>query len=468
MALSTIPITAGVGTAVAVDTSGGGNMQIVKMAESVLGSTSLIPSSVAQGLTVDVTRVQGVVVVNNPTAANLKVDASGVNVPIVNGAATTIAISAGAATPIAVRLSTGAAFIDTFPVSIAATVTVAGTVSIGNTPAVSQSGVWNIATVTTITNTVTVAGTVAISGTVPVSGTITAAQGAPAVIGNAWVTKITDGVNPCGVTNVAGVFALKVDVIKQVGGGVSQQDRTAFTDGTTFAEPMAGYYKDAATAPGDGQAAALRCSLNRALHVNIRKNDGTELGIVATPIRTDPTGTTTQPVNGTVTVNQGATPWVGNLTQLLGVAVVAAAAGIQKVGISDDAGTSYSQAHALAVQNGPSVSTGQTPWRNGIAVAAGAVAQVLHTPGGGKTSYVEGFSISVSTTGVVKIFDNTDAATNYLFFGRVGNSADGAADFNQALVICPARPMPLNALNNVLRYTTGSAIGWITVWGYDA
>lgn len=51
-----------------------------------------------------------------------------------------------------------------------------------------------------------------------------------------------------------------------------------------------------------------------ALHVNLRNNAGTETGISTTPIRVDPTGTTTQPVSdaggsltvdGTVTANQG-------------------------------------------------------------------------------------------------------------------------------------------------------------------
>jgi hypothetical protein len=43
--------------------------------------------------------------------------------------------------------------------------------------------------------------------------------------------------------------------------------------------------------------------------VTIRSSAGTELATSAAPVRTDPTGSTTQPVSGTVTANQGGAPW---------------------------------------------------------------------------------------------------------------------------------------------------------------
>lgn len=51
----------------------------------------------------------------------------------------------------------------------------------------------------------------------------------------------------------------------------------------------------------------LRITTNRAAHVNLRNDGGTEIGTATTPVRVDPTGTTTQPVSGTVTAtaNQG-------------------------------------------------------------------------------------------------------------------------------------------------------------------
>src|SRR5882724_3845771 len=59
----------------------------------------------------------------------------------------------------------------------------------------------------------------------------------------------------------------------------------------------------------------------------VRSSDNSEIGTAAAPLRTDPTGTTTQPVSGTVTANQGtnnATPWNENISQIGGTAVQAA------------------------------------------------------------------------------------------------------------------------------------------------
>jgi hypothetical protein len=441
-------------------------MQIVKISTGTAGDEAFLPASVANGLTVDVTRIQGTVSVVNATAANLKVDASGVAVPITDNSAS-LTVDAPAGTPVAVRLSTGSAFIDTIPVSIAGTVAVSGTTTLSGTVAASQSGTWNVGTVTTITNTVTVTGTVALSGTSPVSGTVTANQGTAAAVGNAWVTKITDGTNPVGVSTVSGAFALKVDVIKQVGGGFSQVDRAAYVDGTTAVEIVGGVFNDSATAPGASQGGYARMTSFRAFHMNLRRNaDGVELGVAAAPLRTDPTGATIQPVNGTVTVNQGATAWVTNLTEINGAAAVAAAAGVLQVGIVNGAGVAFSAAAALPVQMTPSGGAGgatRTPWRSHLTISAGQTAIALHTPAGGKTAFVEGYVFTLSAgSGVFQLFDNTNTDANTLW-----GSAAVWAFLNQ--VVCPASPIPLSAVGNVLRYTSGTAVvGDITVWGYDA
>lgn len=57
------------------------------------------------------------------------------------------------------------------------------------------------------------------------------------------------------------------------------------------------------TAPVDateGNVSPVRITAKRAVHVNLRKNDGTELGTATDPARVDPTGTTKQPVHGDV------------------------------------------------------------------------------------------------------------------------------------------------------------------------
>lgn len=56
----------------------------------------------------------------------------------------------------------------------------------------------------------------------------------------------------------------------------------------------------------EGNVSPARITAQRALHANLRSNDGTELGTSGNPVRTDPTGTTPQPVSGTVTANLAA------------------------------------------------------------------------------------------------------------------------------------------------------------------
>lgn len=82
----------------------------------------------------------------------------------------------------------------------------------------------------------------------------------------------------------------------------------------------------APTLPAEDGYADLRITGQRDLRVNLRNNAGAELGTTGNPVRTDPTGTTTQPVSGTVTANQGGAPWGVNPTaETAGVGVGAAA-----------------------------------------------------------------------------------------------------------------------------------------------
>jgi hypothetical protein len=79
-------------------------------------------------------------------------------------------------------------------------------------------------------------------------------------------------------------------------------DNATFTIGTTAINPVGGVFDDTPpTAIATGKAASARITNNRALHTNLRNQAGTEIGTSTTPIRTDPTGTTTQPISGTVT-----------------------------------------------------------------------------------------------------------------------------------------------------------------------
>lgn len=98
---------------------------------------------------------------------------------------------------------------------------------------------------------------------------------------------------------------LHVDCDSGCGGSPEFTDNSAFTAGTTVESNMGGVFNDGLTAVTSGNGAAARITPNRALHVNLRNNSGTEIGTNSNPVRVDPTGTTTQPISGTVTANAG-------------------------------------------------------------------------------------------------------------------------------------------------------------------
>lgn len=78
----------------------------------------------------------------------------------------------------------------------------------------------------------------------------------------------------------------------------------AFNASFGKAAAIAGQLDDTATvAATEGNIAPARITAQRAIHTNLRDASGTELGVAAAPVRTDPTGTTTQPISGTVAVS---------------------------------------------------------------------------------------------------------------------------------------------------------------------
>ncbi len=92
--------------------------------------------------------------------------------------------------------------------------------------------------------------------------------------------------------------AVRVNIVAGAGsGGSSQTDKTAFTEGTTAFTTAGGVVNDTPVSdPIEDQAAAVRITPKRAFHANLRNVGGAEVGVAAAPIRTDPTGTTAQPV----------------------------------------------------------------------------------------------------------------------------------------------------------------------------
>lgn len=74
--------------------------------------------------------------------------------------------------------------------------------------------------------------------------------------------------------------ALRVNVVAGAGGGVAQADESAFTEGTTQFNPVGGVLNDTITSdPTEDQAAAVRITPKRAIHVNLRDQTGAEVSV---------------------------------------------------------------------------------------------------------------------------------------------------------------------------------------------
>lgn len=537
-----VEITPGTGADIASDDVGGVHFQKVKL--DIGGDGASVPATgdAANGLDVDVTRIQDVVHVDD-NAGSLSVDDGGAPLSVDDNAGS-LTVDAPVATPVAVRQSDGAAFVD--PALEHATAgsphsarlstgaafydaaktgqlpaALVGTrldVNIGACPAtqpVSDAG----ASLTVDD------GGAALSvddggASLTVDGTVTGNQGTAAAVASGWPVKVTDGADTVGISTVGAAKAIKVDVIQAVGSS-AHTDKAAFTEGTTKHEVIGGVFNDAAAGdPAEDQAAAARITAKRALHVNIRSNGGTEMGTAGDPFRVDPTGTTNQPtldtnsaaiktaveliddgigtigaatpakamtagghdganlraikvaadgsvavhdngaaltVDGTLATTQSGA-WTADITKFGGAAVVAAAAGIPKVGLTDEAGATFSETNAVPVR---CTNLEKTPKRYHVTYPAAQTAIAVWTPAAGKKFILESIIVSATGAGVLKFFDNTDAAANMI-------SCSTFAVGDQIQFSWP-NGHPSSTANNVLRYTSGAgAAGDFTIFGYES
>lgn len=90
-----------------------------------------------------------------------------------------------------------------------------------------------------------------------------------------WLVSISQGGNTAAVNASS---QLSVNCANCSGSGVSQQDLTGFTFGTTNMVPIGGVYSTATSNVASGQAAAARITANRAVQMNINDSAGRELG----------------------------------------------------------------------------------------------------------------------------------------------------------------------------------------------
>ncbi len=165
-----IAITAGAGTAIKTDqgSSTSAHMQVMKLAYSADGDETLVLAD-ADGLEVQIGKSVDLTV--QPKAATAFPVTDNGGVLSVDDGAGSLTVDAPAATPVAVRLSTGAAFIDTIPVSDA-----------GSTLSIDDN-----------------------SSSITVDGTVAVTQSTPASSTNGWPVKVTDGTDTVGLYDPATV-----------------------------------------------------------------------------------------------------------------------------------------------------------------------------------------------------------------------------------------------------------------------
>jgi hypothetical protein len=190
-------------------------------------------------------------------------------------------------------------------------------------------------------------------------------------------------------------------------------DNSAFTAGTTTETNVGGVFNDGLTALSSGNAAAARITPNRGVHVNLRNNSGTEIATSANPLRIDPTGTTTQPVSGTVTSNIGTTN---------GLALDTSVNGVLNAQASTTSGEKGPLVQCAVTTSAPTYTTAQTDPLS-CNTSGG-----LRVDGSGVTQPVSGTVTSNAGTGTFNIQAN--ASVNVAQFGGTnvvtGTGASGA------------------------------------------
>lgn len=451
--------TPGTGSTIATDDVAGSHFQRVKLTDGTPDSSQFIAGDSANGLDVDVTRVSGNVTVVQPTATNLRVDASTVPVPVTdNGGsltvdgAVTVSGSVGVSGTVTGNQGSPNTNANAWPVKIADGANAANLTNVSGQFALKVDVVQDVSSSAQLDKTSFAEG----SGRISVqAGVVNDAIASDPAEDQAAAIRITpkraqhanlrrnDG------TEIGTAAApLRVDPT-----GATAQPVSGTVTATLAASTNAGATKkefDLDTGAGTDNVVAFAVALP--------KSGGAVIGgTAADPIRTDPTGGTVQPVSGTVTANQGGAPWAMNQTQINGAAVVTGAAGLQRVGIVDEAGVVFSHSNPLPVTQ---TRCDQTYFKKTVTVSANQTDIALFTPTGGKRFVVTQIIYTPNAAGaLLRLFDNTNTGDNTIYLGQPPLGVH-QIQFSPSL--------PSSAVNNTLRYTTGaSADGNLTVIGYE-
>jgi len=288
----------GSGANIATDDVAGVHYQKVKLDLGGDGVSVPAPGDAGNGLDVDVTRVQGTVDVADG-GASLTVDSPQLPPALVNDRLDVNIGAAEAAVPVTDNSGSLTVDSDQLPASLTAGGNLKVAIQESEAVPVTDDGTDDGGSLSVDDN----GGSLTVDdggASLTVDGTVAADQGEPAANANAWPVKVSDGTDTAGLSTVGSDKALKVDVVQSVE-GAPKTDKGAFTEGADKVSVIGGVLNETPVSdPAEDQAAAARITAKRGLHVNLRNNSGTELGVAGAPLRVDPTGSTTQPVSGTV------------------------------------------------------------------------------------------------------------------------------------------------------------------------
>jgi hypothetical protein len=102
---------------------------------------------------------------------------------------------------------------------------------------------------------------------------------------------------------------------------------------------------------------------------------------------------------------------------------------------------------------------GKTLIKKTVDATASQTAQDIWTPAGGNKFVITSYVITCTTAGIITLFDETDDTTNRI--AKHDMSANSSGN-----VVFPL-PVPSSTADNDLKYTTGTFVGSITVFGYE-
>jgi len=120
------------------------------------------------------------------------------------------------------------------------------------------------------------------AGTVALQGTVQGMGQPPGHVNLAFLGGVPlSGANVVDVGN----SAFKVNCVTGCSSTPGFTDNTAFTAGTTTEANIGGVFNDGLSAVTSGNAAAARITTNRAVHMNLRNNAGTEIGTASNPVQ---------------------------------------------------------------------------------------------------------------------------------------------------------------------------------------